>query len=93
MSTICLVFLASDIVKLMGLVTRMSLGHAIIGRKIGFANLDNICFMNSIMQCLSSVTPLVKISSSAYCKDTHSRSKHSVIFIREVGVALEFFEQ
>ena len=52
---------------LIGLMTSLSLGHNIVGRKIGLINLGKSCFMNSIIYFVKHFT------EGMYCNDIHPK--------------------
>ena len=77
-----------------GAAYNMSANHPTKGRMVGLLNIGNTCYMNSIMQCLNSVTSLAEyFKNDEYCRDIDPRSKHGGIFAREVGGAVKLMNR
>ena len=71
-----------------------SINHVTKGRKVGLLNIGNTCYLNSVMQCLSSVTAFAAyFNDGEYCGDVDPRSKHGGVFAKEVGATLELMNK
>ena len=57
--------------------------HPAKDKEVGLLNIGNTCYMNSVMQCLSSIVAFAEyFKGGEYCNDIDPKSKYGGVFAR-----------